>query len=66
MINDPTLGKKKKKKTLVTIAAKVSSSITDRNIHKKYCNWSDIRKFWKQLLNIPEVVTEGGETQYNF
>jgi len=58
MIHDPLSGKKKKRRIPVTIAAKVSSSRINRKIHKKYINWLFIRKFWKQLLNIPEAIPE--------
>ena len=66
MVHDPLLGKKKERRIPVTIAAKVSLSITNRNIQKKYTNWLGIRKFRKQFLNIPEAIPEGGEKEYMF
>ena len=64
MINDP--GLEKKRKTLVTIAAKESPSRTKKRILIKYSKWLRIRKFWKQLLKIPEIILEGEEKEYMF
>ena len=66
MVHDPLLGKKKERRIPVTIAAKVSSSKTNKNIHKKYTNWLYICKFWKQLLNIPEIIPKRGENECMF
>ena len=59
MVNDPGSRKKKKRKSPVTIAAKVSLSRTNKKIRIKYETWLGIRKFRKQLLNIPESIPKG-------
>ena len=45
MVHDPSLRKKKKRKSPVTIAAKVSLSRIKKNIQSKYSKWLGIRKF---------------------
>ena len=65
-VHDPLSGKNKKRRIPLTIAAKVSSRKTNRKIHKKYFNWLGIRRFWKQLLNIPEAIPKGEEKAYKF
>jgi len=69
MVNDPGSGIKKNRKTQktpVTIAAKASPSRTKKRIQIKYSKWLGIRKFRKQLLNIPEAIPEGEEKAYKF
>ena len=69
MVNDPGSGIKKKRKTQktpVTIAAKASPSRTKKRIQIKYSKWLGIRKFRKQLLNIPEAIPKGEEIEYKF
>ena len=52
-------GSRKKKNIPVTISAKDSLSRTNRKIQTQYSKWLGIHKFWKQLLNIPEVTPKG-------
>ena len=66
IVNDPGSRKKKKRKILITIAAKVSLSRTNKKILTKYSKWLGIREFREQLLLIPESIPEGGEKEYMF
>ena len=56
--------KRKRKKMPITIAAKASLSRTNKKILTKYSKWLGKRKFWKQFLNIQEVIPKEGENEY--